>query len=213
MFNGTRMSSKSLANLIIARINKWGSSSKIISFGNDTLWHVNPQGAIALYFYRVNKDYWKFKSDNFDLVCAVDGAWGCNTSKVLVGAIGGKIWKGNSVILHSFSTQINAQTSKQAEVDGIIYVIRLFLDNRIACRNLVICSDSVEAIGQVNSGLKAYYLIEGPLNLAHLINSSIFVHYGLKELNLDADSFAKAGLDRPRGSFFWAENSNSGTNG
>lgn len=62
--------------LIMTRIEKWGKASKILEFGNDPLWKINPHEAIALHSHLIMKDYWKYKLDSFDFVCAVDGAWG-----------------------------------------------------------------------------------------------------------------------------------------
>lgn len=56
IFSGNRMEKSSLVHLINFRVCKWGKASKLIDFGNDPLWLVNPHGAWALYNHSVSKN-------------------------------------------------------------------------------------------------------------------------------------------------------------
>lgn len=64
----------------------------------------------------------------FDMVCAVDGAWGLDSSRRKIGGgIGGKIKVRSCVILHIFTGPVEVGTSDAAEIEAIIYVLRLVL--------------------------------------------------------------------------------------
>lgn len=80
VFKGSSLDKATLEFLIFQRINKWGEASKLINFSDDSLWKVNPQGAIAIHHYTPSNSFWKFKFLQFDLVCVVDGALGHNSS-------------------------------------------------------------------------------------------------------------------------------------
>lgn len=73
---GRESKKKQLEALIFARVNKWGRDSNLLEFEDDPLWKVNPYGAINVYHHRLNSNFWKFKSEAFDVFGAVDGAIG-----------------------------------------------------------------------------------------------------------------------------------------
>lgn len=87
LFSNKKMSRQALEFLIFERITNWGKVSGVLSFASDPLWKVNPLGAIALISHKISSNFWDFKFQAFDLVCAVDGAWGISTSQQFKGGI------------------------------------------------------------------------------------------------------------------------------
>lgn len=201
-FSNKRISREVLEFLILSRTDKWGKATGCMGFGCDPLWRVNPQGAIALYNHRISQDYWKNKLLNYSTVCAVDGAWGLNINKQLQGGIGGNIKKQghNSVgrLFFTFSGPIAVASSLDAEIEAIIYVLRLALNGNLELRPIVICSDSREAIEIIYKGLRFYSPVHGPLvDLSEWLNSKVFINYVPRDLNVDADQLARIGINKP----------------
>lgn len=86
-FSENKLNKDTLEYLILVRIERWGKATKILPFGNDNLWKVNPRGAITFHMHKISSQYWKFKAECYDLVGAVDGAWNVNATGNLVGGI------------------------------------------------------------------------------------------------------------------------------
>lgn len=63
-----------LEHLIFTRVCEWGKASNLVPLGNDPILKVNPHGAVAIYFDKLHRDFWKYKFEAFDMVCGVDGA-------------------------------------------------------------------------------------------------------------------------------------------
>lgn len=57
LFNTKRVAKGMLEFLIMTRLEKWGKATKLMEFGNDPLWKVNPQGALALYSQSISRRY------------------------------------------------------------------------------------------------------------------------------------------------------------
>lgn len=89
IFNKTKQSKATIGFLILTRFKKWGKAVKLIDFGEDPLWIVSPQGAITTHLHVLNKTFWNFKTLSYDIVCAVDGAWGQSMNGSYAGGIGG----------------------------------------------------------------------------------------------------------------------------
>lgn len=56
-FDKGRVIMRTLEELILARVNKWGKALMLMDFGDDPLWRVNPIGAVALHHFKVNKEF------------------------------------------------------------------------------------------------------------------------------------------------------------
>lgn len=144
VFSNKRVNKESLQLLILARTNKWGKATGILDFGNDPLWRVNPYGAIALHNHRVSSNFWKYKHELFDIVCVVDGAWGVNLNKTKTsGGIGGTIKNKNGLLIHVFTGPVAVGSSEEAEMEAIIYVLRLVGEGKLGNTKIVVCSDSI----------------------------------------------------------------------
>lgn len=122
MFTHKKLTEDNLKFLILTRIKKWGKATKLMPFGNDSLWKVNPHGAIALYSHKILLEFWKYKFLSYDFVCAVDGAW--SDSQGIIGeGIGGNIRDNKSSIIYVFSWPVMVSNAKNAEVEAIIHAI------------------------------------------------------------------------------------------
>lgn len=82
----------------------------------------------------------------YEIVCAVDGAWGLNSNKILQGGIEGNIKRRNqhqgNNLVYIFSGPINVKSSEDAEVETIIHVIGLIFNGAFGNKPVVIRSDS-----------------------------------------------------------------------
>ncbi|KAK1373513.1 hypothetical protein POM88_029706 [Heracleum sosnowskyi] len=199
------MSQGTLEFLIVIRIEKLGKASKILLFGSDPLWRVNPHGALVLHTHRISREYWNLKADAFDVVCAVDGAWNTNIFGTLGGGIGVCIrTKGNRMV-YVFSGPINTANSESTEVESILHVINLSMSSRLRNKRMVVCSDSTSALSIVQAGLQGFLPIHGTIkNINSLLGFTIFLHYVPREINVNADSLAKTGLNRETMAAYWA---------
>ena len=56
-FNRKKLPQESIQDLIFARVNKWGHASGLIPFSGDPLWHANPDGMIAIFWYKNSLDF------------------------------------------------------------------------------------------------------------------------------------------------------------
>ncbi|KAK1399511.1 hypothetical protein POM88_009374 [Heracleum sosnowskyi] len=199
------MSQGTLEFLIVTRIEKWGKASKTLVFGNDPLWRVNPHGELALHTHRISREYWNLKADAFDVVCAVDGAWNTKIFGTLGGGIGGCIKAKGNRMVYVFSSPINTVSSESTEVEAIFHVINLSMSTRLNNKRMVVCSDSTSAISIVQSCLQGFLPIhEIDNNIKSFLGSIIFLHYVPREINVNAYSLAKAGLNREAMAVYWA---------
>lgn len=149
LFTSKRLKSEELEFLIRSRVEKWGKATKILSFGNDPLWKLNPHGAIALYSHKISEDYWRFKQQSFDCVCAVDGAWGSSSAGNLTGGIEGCIKGSGGSLLYVFSGNVKVYSAVEAEIEAILHVISVLHKNKLLINRVVIYSDSTNAIEQI----------------------------------------------------------------
>lgn len=168
-----------------------------MGFGNDPLWKLNPHGAIALYSHKISSDYWSFKHQSFDIVCAVDGAWGLSVLGTLTGGIGGCIKGPGGTLLYVFSGKVKVLSATEAEIEAILYTIGVVQMSNFATNRVVICSDCFNAIEQVTTGLRTYApLLDPSRNLLNSLGQKYFIHYVPREINGNADFLAKKGLSR-----------------
>lgn len=180
----------------------------MVPFGNDPLWKVNPHGVMALYHDRLNMDFWKYKHEAFDIVCAVDGAWGRSSLNKYGGGIGGSIKNKIRGIIYTFSGPVIAKCSYEAELLAILLAVQVLKKKEFAKLSIIICSDSSDAINffrdrgdwDVKHRLK---LLSGEFldfDLKELVSKLCFVQ---REINQNADDLEKKGLDRVSLSCFW----------
>lgn len=198
VFHQSRISKLSLEQILRIRISKWGKASGIMSFGSDPLWHVNPNGAIAVHNHLDNQCFRQFKGSSFDFTCATDGAWGINSKGIGMGGIGGLICDGKGLIIHKFSGPYKVNSSIEAELGAIFHMAEILNSDRWSGMKSVIFMDSMEAIDliKMNSYLCLNFL-KGGKSLSQLINLSVVVMYVPRSLNTDTDSLDKLGLASP----------------
>ena len=63
-------------------------------------------GAIHLYFYKLNSQFWSLRKLNYEIVCEVDGEWGPNPDNLMIGCIGGRIWQRGLSLIYVFSIKV-----------------------------------------------------------------------------------------------------------
>lgn len=207
-FANTRISRRSLEFLITTRVNKWAKTSLLIPFTMDLNWSVNPQGTIALYHYKSSHQYWQYKLENFDFVCDVDESWGLNSLGEFSGGIGGRMRNKAKDQIYVFAGPVKVRNSFEAEIEAIIHMVRSILHNglELKCKSFAICADSTAALEQIRSGLKTYQSLAGPIcGLLDPNRPVLSFHYVSRDLNENADSLAKAGLNKPYLYSYWAK--------
>ncbi|WOH13738.1 hypothetical protein DCAR_0933249 [Daucus carota subsp. sativus] len=152
--------------------------------------------------YKLSVAFWKYKLQSFDFVCAVDGAWGRNEGGDIGGGMGGFIKNNQGIILLLFSGPSSASNAEEAEILGVIYVLRKVIEKKYHMKRVVICSDSSVVLGASNKGLDNTYLPN--FSFQPFIHVSIFVQYVPRTLNDTADLLAKKGICRPKMIDYWA---------
>ena len=205
IFSNVRIKKGVLLALIRCRVSVWGKASGILGYGDTPVWKVNPQGAVALHLYKLSNAFWLHKRAGFDLVCAVDGAWGYSGNKTFGGGIGGTIRDKSGNLVLSFSGPVLAAAAVMAELRSVIYAIDCIVARKLSHLRSVICSDSILVVNAFNKGV----LIDFPilhLEFRHqnLINKTIFVQYVPRYLNENADSLAKNGITKHYVKACWA---------
>lgn len=142
----------------------------------------------------------------FDIMCSIDGAWGvASTKQKTGGGIGGTIKNKSGTLTHVFTGPVAVHTSQAVEIEAIVHVLRLVLERKIANQSIVICSDSTTVIEEISMGLKQNMPVAGPLhNLANMLGSVVHLNFVPRDLNANADSLAKCGINRPRLVTYWA---------
>ena len=145
VFSKVKIKKKALAKLIQLRVSKWGKASGLLDFGETPLWKIHPQGAIALHNHKVSKSFWLHKRSGFDLVCAVDGAWG-PVRKSMGGGVGGTIHNNRGSLLLSFSGPVHSKNPILTEIAGVLFVIQCLRNHRFKAFKSVICSSSVTVV-------------------------------------------------------------------
>lgn len=164
-----------------------------------SLLRVNQHGALAPYNHKVSTEYWKYKLESFDLVCAVDGACGVNHFGTLSGGICGCIKTSMTSMAYVFSGLVSIMSCVHTEIEAILHIMGLISSKELVNKKLVICSDSVVAIEQIRAGLSSYFPIHGRIHIIKsLLGLNVFLHYVLRDLNDNADFFflAKYGLKK-----------------
>lgn len=73
LFSKSRVSKSDIEFIILTRTEQWGKATNIMNFGSDPLWKLNPHGALSLYYNQVSRNFWRYKAENQDILCAVDG--------------------------------------------------------------------------------------------------------------------------------------------
>lgn len=204
IFNKTRTSVKVLRHLLLARINKWGLASGSVPFGNDPLWLSNPEGMIRVYWHKKLKDFWKFKLQKGVLTIAVKGIWDLNSRNFKQGAMGIIIKKGCGCILHTMAAPIHTNNSTHAEMEAIIYILRLFEKGWWNEHRGMIYSDSLEAAKSVRNGLHSYLPLLGPVENISRALDFFSIHYVPADLNNEAQELAHRGLGAMDNLCFWA---------
>lgn len=81
VFNKVKIKERDLQKLIFIQIAKWGEASKIMTYGMDPLWNINPVGAINVHHNKDMVSYWKFKYEAYNTLCMFDAAWHCSTEE------------------------------------------------------------------------------------------------------------------------------------
>ncbi|WOH12510.1 hypothetical protein DCAR_0832014 [Daucus carota subsp. sativus] len=205
VFNKSKINEKELTRLIFIRISKWGSASKIMPFGSDPLWNINPVGAINVHHFRDMTNFWKFKQEVYSTVCMVDAAWLATSDGSIKGGIGGIIKNKCGQILYCFSAPSYGYTIHEAEIEAILHVLSVFRSNPCLMHNSVICSDSVVAINAISAGLEySFPLLVPDFSINEIFQNSVCLNFVPSDLNDEADQLAKDGLNRDQFSAFWS---------
>ena len=206
IFNNSRPSMNSLRQLLMARINKWGLVSGTIPFGNDPLWMLNPEGMISVYWHKKLKDFWKYRFQPGVLTITVKGLWDLNSRNIRRGGMGIIVKKGCGCILHTTAAPIYINNAAHAEIEAIIYILRLFEKGYWKEKRGVIYSESFTAAQAVRNGLSSFLPALGPVkNISRALNF-FSIHFIPSDINCEAHDLAKKGLDAYNDMCFWASN-------
>lgn len=133
------MEPETLFELIFLRVSKWGEVSKLINFGMDPLWRVNPRGAFNLHHHLESTKYWKYKFEQYAMVAAVDGEWCLNDYRQVLSGMGGNIKDRNGRLLYVSSGKSKAINSKESEIEAIAHVADLMLSEKFQSKNIAVC--------------------------------------------------------------------------
>ena len=204
VFKGKRLKEYEFSEVFHYRVASWGKASGLMDYGYDPLWKANPKGAIAVHTHKLSTEFWRFKMQSFDYICAVDGAWGGNERGVIGGGMGGFIKNSQGRIKFLFSGPSPASNAEEAEVFGLIYILRKIISKNFHSKRVLICSDSTVVVNAFNSGFDmAYPLLIPNFSFQSFINTSIFIQFVPRNLNDTADLLAKKGIGRPNTVVYW----------
>ena len=193
-----------LVQLVFTRVNKWGETSKLIPFTADPLWKTNPSGAISIYHNKLSKEFWKYKFLTYEVVCAIDGAWGQINDGSYRGAIGGRILNNLGQIIHVFSIPVQVDSGLQAEIEAMVYTLDLIQLHFDQSKQVAICSDSTEALQLLRKGTDLSKILKRSIqDFSTVLSSNVSLHYVSRDLNSEADTLAKEGLYRVSQAVYW----------
>ena len=119
-FHRKKLPQETIQDLIFARVNKWGHASVLIPFSGDPLLHTNPDGMIAIFWYKNSLDFWKFRISEDEKLCLVDGICAMNQREHFSGGIGVLVKSGKRKILQSFSASIPVKETLHAILEAIL---------------------------------------------------------------------------------------------
>lgn len=205
VFNKIRATKKTVIHLLNFRISQWGEAAKLLDFGNDPLWVVNPIGALSLRHFNSSRKFWDFKQENYDFVCMVDGAWSLGNSGFMQGGIGGCIKAKSGKILYIFSGPVQVFNADEAELSAVISVLHFLLEKNLHRSHVVICTDSSKVINALYNGLSNYFPLLVPnFDVEALLNGMVSVQYVPGDINDIADQLARDGINRPSLFSYWA---------
>lgn len=198
IFNASRPSIANIKKLILVRVSKWGLASKLMTWGDDPMWRVNPVGTLHIHQNLVSDNFWKFKKEFYGAICAVDAAWlPCSWSSCKAG-IGGTIKLKSGRLIYCFSSPVSAYSPLEAEILAIIHALKFINDWQPSNHQVLICSDSIGAINAIYKGLDfSFPLLKPSFDLNHVLHRYACIQYVPSILNDDADRLAKDGLNRP----------------
>lgn len=180
-------------------------ASSVLDFGFDALWKINPIGAVSLHLHKCNLTFWTHKLSMFNLTCAVDGAWGRNAHKNLIGGIAGWVKSKDGSIRHTFSGTVKSSNALESQLLAIIHMVKILILKGLPQSKVIICSDSLDAIEAIQRGqhILATTSIRGK-SIQSIVSNSLTLCHVPQDLNLDADNLAKTGLSRPHMVHYWA---------
>ena len=113
--------------------------------------------------------------------------------------MGGYIKSKQGGLLLIFSGPIKVNGPLEAEVEGVLFLLKWIIEYKLNKKKVVVCTDSVEAINIFNSDFQSKFPLKFlDFSFQECINRSIFVQYVPRYLNEQADSLAKNGINRPK---------------
>lgn len=175
-----------------------------MEFGNDSLWQVNPQGALTLFSQSISRRYWDYKFHSYDLVFTVDGAWDSSRMDGNLGGIGGNIKSNLNSSIYVFSRVVCVNNAEEAKIEAILHALKICSKSFNDSCLIAICSDAINAIENVRTGLKSYLPQDGRiLNLPKLLGNNIDLHFVPRDINEEADQLASKGLERTNFFSYW----------
>ena len=122
-------------------------------------------------------------------------------------SIGGCITSKKGSGIYYVSGPVKVHNVLEAEIAGITHVFKAVLNLRLHGERVVICSNNTQAINLIHEGLTSYFSLEGSVaKLLETLNSSVFVEYVSRDLNLNVDNLAKYGLSRSLMVHNWVRN-------
>ena len=99
---------------------------------------------------------------------------------------------------------MQVKSGLHAEVEAIKYILDLVSNHRLPVGRVAICSDCTEAIQSFRKGdtMGLYSKIQSSL-FDNFLSTTVSLFYVSRELNMEADTLAKEGLDRGSAVSYW----------
>ncbi|WOH04087.1 hypothetical protein DCAR_0623493 [Daucus carota subsp. sativus] len=198
IFNECRAGKMDVLRVLRLRIFRWLEITKLVSENMESLFWVNPKGAIKVSASKQFNDFWESLWSRYDWVVAVDGAFTKHKSPNAQAGIGGVIKSSGGNMEYVFSGPSKANQALDAEKEACLHVLGVLAKKMHEDFKVVICSDSAETISYLE-GLRYDQAASRELP-SDIISASekVVFKYVSRRLNIEADGLAKAGINRPR---------------
>nr|XP_017228424.1 PREDICTED: uncharacterized protein LOC108203774 [Daucus carota subsp. sativus] len=193
VFNLSTIDKNSLINNVKMRVYSWLLSSGLIENDHWREWKHIPRSVIQQSWLRKREKLWEVCKKKYEIICLVDGAFlqGPKAGK------GGCIKDRDGNILFIFFGPSNALNSFEAEWDAAIFMIKSVLEHKQKWNKICLCTDSIKVIKKLKRIKRSQ--LWGELGLPDILGVALdnfeFIHLG-RELNLEADGLAKAGMQK-----------------
>lgn len=183
--------------MIKHRTFKWCVAADLLREEYDTIWIVNPEGAVML--AHKNKKKLFFLDNNTAIIGIYDGSFKIDENMITHSGIGGFIMNTNEEVIYMFSGPSQASSPVEAKIEAIIFLASVFEENFAELDKWIIRTDCVTAIqsfaNQKAGKLDRFDYLDKWALLSK--NKKVSLFFSPRDLLEKADSLAKMGSNRP----------------